>query len=78
MSWDKNQKILDLRADWWAVKAGLIKTPDVKRIVMVNLGGQIGQNMDLVAQRIVNNEMDSCPRHEELHDHQHPEAATRR
>jgi peptide/nickel transport system substrate-binding protein len=60
VSWDKNQKILDLRPDWWAVKAGLIKTPDVKRIVMVNLGGQIGQNMDLVAQRIVNNEMDSC------------------
>ena len=25
---------------------------------MVNLGGQIGQNMDLVAQRIVNNEFD--------------------
>jgi peptide/nickel transport system substrate-binding protein len=58
VSWDKNQKILDLRTDWWAVKAGLIKTPDVKRIVMVNLGGQIGQNMDLVAQRIVNSEMD--------------------
>ena len=60
VSWDKNQKIFDLRTDWWAVKAGLIKTPDVKRIVMVNLGGQIGQNMDQVAQRIVNNEMDSC------------------
>ncbi len=60
VSWDRNQKILDLRPDWWAVKAGLIKTPDVKRIVMVNLGGQIGQNMDLVAQRVVNNEMDSC------------------
>ena len=58
VSWDKNQKIFDLRPDWWAVKAGLIKTPDVKRIVMVNLGGQIGQNMDLVAQRIVNNEFD--------------------
>jgi peptide/nickel transport system substrate-binding protein len=60
VSWDRNQKILDLRPDWWAVKAGLIKNPDVKRIVMVNLGGQIGQNMDLVAQRVVNNEMDSC------------------
>jgi peptide/nickel transport system substrate-binding protein len=60
VSWDKNQKILDLRADWWAVKAGLIKTPDVKRIVMVNIGGQIGgQNMDIVAQRVVNNEMDA-------------------
>ena len=58
VSWDKNQKIFDLRANWWAVKAGLIKTPEVKRIVMVGLGGQIGQNMDLVAQRIVNNEFD--------------------
>ena len=58
VNWDKNQKIFDLRPDWWAVKAGLIKTPDVKRIVMVGLGGQIGQNMDLVAQRIVNSEFD--------------------
>jgi len=60
VSWDNNQKILDLREDWWAVEAGLIDTPDVKRIVMFNLGGQIGQNMDVVAQRIVNNEMDSA------------------
>jgi ABC-type transport system substrate-binding protein len=58
VNWDKNQKIFDLRPDWWAVKAGLIKTPDVKRIVMVGLGGQIGQNMDLVAQRVVNSEFD--------------------
>jgi len=60
VSWDNNQKILDLREDWWAVEAGLIDTPDVKRIVMFNLGGQIGQNMDVVAQRLVNNEMDSA------------------
>jgi ABC-type transport system substrate-binding protein len=60
VSWDNAQKILDLREDWWAVEAGLIETPAVKRIVMVNLGGQIGQNMDVVAQRIVNSEMDSA------------------
>jgi peptide/nickel transport system substrate-binding protein len=60
VSWDNNQKILDLREDWWAVEAGLIDEPDVKRIVMFNLGGQIGQNMDVVAQRIVNNELDSA------------------
>ena len=60
VSWDNNQKIFDLREDWWAVEAGLIDMPDVKRIVMVNLGGQIGQNMDVVAQRIVNNEMDTA------------------
>jgi len=58
--WDQTQKILDLREDWWAVEAGLIDTPDVKRIIMVNLGGQVGSNMEAVAQRIVNNEMDSA------------------
>jgi len=60
VAWNANQKILNLREDWWAVKAGRIATPEVKRIVMVNLGGQVGQNMDTVAQRLVNNEMDSA------------------
>jgi peptide/nickel transport system substrate-binding protein len=60
VAWNANQKILNLREDWWAVKAGRIAMPDVKRIVMVNLGGQVGQNMDTVAQRLVNNEMDSA------------------
>ncbi|MDB5563044.1 MAG: Bacterial extracellular solute-binding protein family 5 [Hyphomicrobiales bacterium] len=59
VAWNANQKIFNLRPDWWAVKAGLMPVPAVKRIVMVNLGGQVGQNMDTVAQRIVNNEMDS-------------------
>jgi ABC-type transport system substrate-binding protein len=57
--WDQNQKILDLREDWWAIKAGLAKLPEVKRIVMTNIGGQVGQNMDTVAQRVVNNEYDA-------------------
>ena len=26
---------------------------------MVNIGGQVGQNMDTVAQRVVNNEIDA-------------------
>jgi len=60
VAWNANQKILNLRPDWWAVKAGLIAEPAVKRVVIVNLGGQIGQNMDTVAQRLVNNEMDSA------------------
>ena len=59
MVWDQNQKILDLREDWWAIKAGLAKLPEVKRIVMTNIGGQVGQNMDTVAQRVVNNEYDA-------------------
>jgi ABC-type transport system substrate-binding protein len=58
--WDQTQKIFNLREDWWAIDAGLIDTPDVKRIVMVNLGGQVGANMEAVAQRIVNNEMDTA------------------
>ena len=59
VAWNANQKIFNLREDWWAIKAGLMADPAVKRVVIVNLGGQVGQNMDTVAQRIVNNEMDS-------------------
>ena len=59
VQWDANQKIYDLRADWWAVKAGRIAMPEAKRIVMVNIGGQVGQNMDVVVQREVNNEFDA-------------------
>ncbi len=60
VSWDATQKILDLREDWWAVEAGLIDEPDVKRLVMVNIGGQVGQGMEIVAQRVVNNEFDTA------------------
>jgi ABC-type transport system substrate-binding protein len=59
VAWDANQKIFDLREDWWAVEAGVSSLPDVKRIVVVNIGGQVGQNMDVVAQRVVNNEYDA-------------------
>jgi peptide/nickel transport system substrate-binding protein len=57
--WDANQKIFDLNPDWWAVKAGRISMPEVKRVVMFNIGGQVGQGMDVVAQRVVNNEFDA-------------------
>lgn len=60
IAWNNNQKIYDLREDWWAVEAGLIDMPQVQRVVFANLGGQVGQGMDTVAQRIVNNEMDSA------------------
>jgi peptide/nickel transport system substrate-binding protein len=59
VQWDANQKIYDLREDWWAIEAGVSPRPDVERIVISNIGGQVGQNMDTVAQRIVNNEYDS-------------------
>jgi len=57
--WDENQKIFDLREDWWAITAGIAAVPDAKRVVMTNIGGQVGQNMDVVAQRVVNNEYDA-------------------
>ena len=60
VAWNANQKIFNLRESWWAAEAGLVDLPAVKRVVFVNLGGQIGQNMDTVAQRLVNNEMDSA------------------
>lgn len=60
VAWNQNQKIYDLREDWWAVEAGVNPLPEVRRIIIVNLGGQVGQNMDTVAQRLVNNEMDSA------------------
>ncbi|WDR06181.1 ABC transporter substrate-binding protein [Devosia rhodophyticola] len=56
VAWNVNQKIFDLRPDWWAVKAGRIAEPAVKRVVVVNI---LNQPIDTVAQRIVNNEFDS-------------------
>ncbi len=60
VAWNANQKIYNLREDWWAIAGGVATLPDVKRVIIVQLGGQVGQNMDTVAQRLVNNEMDSA------------------
>ena len=60
VSWDVNQKIYDLRDDWWAIEAGRIDVPAVKRVVYFNIGGQVGQGMDVVAQRVVNSELDAA------------------
>ena len=56
IAWNANQKIYDLREDWWAIKAGLMQDPAVKRVVLVNISNV---QMDTVAQRLVNNEFDS-------------------
>ena len=56
VQWDKNQKIYDLRTDWWALKAGRALLPDVKRVTLINTGTQ---DINILAQRIVNNEFDS-------------------
>ncbi len=57
--WDQTQKVLDLREDWWAIEAGLSDVPAVKRIIIDNINTQLGWNMEAVAQRIINNEMDT-------------------
>jgi peptide/nickel transport system substrate-binding protein len=56
-AWNANQKIYDYRPDWWAVKAGRIAEPAVKRVIIANI---LNVSMDTVAQRIVNNEFDSA------------------
>jgi ABC-type transport system substrate-binding protein len=56
VAWNANQKIFNLRPDWWAVKAGRMAEPAVKRVVVVNI---LNQPIDTVAQRVVNNEFDS-------------------
>ena len=56
-AWNANQKIYDYRPDWWAVEAGRIAEPAVKRVIIANI---LNVPMDTVAQRIVNNEFDSA------------------
>jgi peptide/nickel transport system substrate-binding protein len=56
VQWDTNQKIYDLRADWWAIKAGRALLPDVRRVTLINTGAQ---EINILAQRVVNNEFDS-------------------
>jgi len=57
VAWDANQKVYDLRPDWWAAPAGLAPLPSVQRVVLVSLT----QPMDTIAQRLVNNEFDATP-----------------
>lgn len=56
VSWTNNQKIFDLREDWWAIKTGFQPVPEVKRVIMQ----RIGDDMGVVAQRVVNNELDTA------------------
>jgi peptide/nickel transport system substrate-binding protein len=57
IAWNAAQKIFDYRPDWWAVAAGRIAEPAVKRVIIANI---TGVSMDTVAQRLVNNEFDSA------------------
>lgn len=56
VQWDKNQKTFDLRGDWWAINAGRASIPDVRRVTLINTGAQ---DINTLAQRVVNNEFDS-------------------
>lgn len=56
VAWNANQKILELRPDWWGAKAGRGPSPAVKRVVIVNT---LTAPIDSVAQRLVNNEFDA-------------------
>lgn len=56
VAWNATQKIYDLRPDWWAVKAGRMAEPAVKRVIIANI---LNTPPDQVAQRVVNNEFDS-------------------
>ncbi len=57
VAWNANQKIFNYRPDWWAVTAGRIAEPAVKRVIIANI---TGVSMDTVAQRVVNNEFDTA------------------
>lgn len=38
VSWTNNQKIFDVREDWWAIKTGFQPMPEVKRVIMQRIG----------------------------------------
>lgn len=56
VEWNSDQKIYDLRPNWWAVEAGLIKLPAVQRVIIVNVDQQ---SQETIAERMVNGEFDS-------------------
>lgn len=52
--WTNQQRLMDLREDWWAVKAGLCDLPEVKRVLVVPFTDATSD-----AQQLINNELDS-------------------
>lgn len=48
------QKVFDLREDWWGFKTGFQKKPDIERVVVLPIG-----DMTIAAQRVVNDEVDA-------------------
>jgi peptide/nickel transport system substrate-binding protein len=56
VEWDVDRKVFDLRPDWWAVEAGLISQPAVKRVTYLDF---TDASRDTLAQRLVNNDFDT-------------------
>lgn len=54
--WQQDRKVFDLRPDWWAVKAGLIQEPAVKRVIFLSISND---STEIAAMRTVNNEFDA-------------------
>ncbi len=48
------QKVFDLREDWWGFKTGFQPKPDVQRVLVIPIS-----DMTLAAQRVVNNDVDA-------------------
>ncbi len=55
---DASRRVFDLRPDWWAVAAGLLPAPAVKRVIVVDIS-PTSISMDKVAAMIINNELDA-------------------
>jgi len=49
------QKVFDIRDDWWGFKSGFQQKPDIQRVTLIPLS-----DMTTAAQRVVNNECDAC------------------
>jgi peptide/nickel transport system substrate-binding protein len=54
VDWTQQQRLLDRRDDWWAVKAGIAELPGPKRIVVVPFTDPTN-----TAEQLINNELDS-------------------
>ena len=56
IEWNADRKIYDLRPDWWAVGAGLIAEPAVKRVTIVDVRNA---SQDTLVQGMMNNDFDT-------------------
>lgn len=56
VDWTADQKVYDLRPDWWAIQAGLVAMPAVKRVVI----RQIPFDVNALALHIANGEYDAA------------------